>query len=209
VQEHCVRQRLLLIGFILLAAIPLVLLLRDFTRDVLLAEVLLFVWSVRVIVGSLPQLPIWLLFVILVFFIAVAALLGPRRPEPDTPRAGEPWPGQVGFLATRLRRVAKGEYFRWDLARYVSGLVLDVLAYRQRTTVAGLRHRLRTGDLEVPPAIDAYLRAGQSPIYTLSASLASRIRRLFSPVASTPSIERDIEKAITFMEDQLEARHDY
>lgn len=203
------RQRLLLIGLILLLAIPLVLLLRDFTREVLLSEVLLFVWSVRVIVGSLPQFPIWLLFVALVFFIAVATLLGPRRSEPEMPRPGEPCPGQVGFLATRLRRVASGEYFRWDLARYVSGLVLDVLAYRQRTTVARLRHRLRAGDLDVPPDIDAYLRAGQSPIYTLSASLTSRVRRLFSPVTWTPSIERDIEKATTFMEDQLEARHDY
>ena len=203
------RQRLLLIGLILLLAIPLVLLLRDFTRDVLLAEVLLFVWSLRVILGSLPQLPIWLLFVILVFFIAAVTLLGPRKPEPEAPQIGGPCPGQVGFLATRLRRVAKGEYFRWDLARYVSGLVLDVLAYRQRTTAARLRHRLRVGDLDVPPDIEAYLRAGQSPIYTLSANLASRVKRLFSPETWAPSIERDIEKAIHYMEDQLEAHHDY
>ena len=133
------RQRLLLVGLILLLAIPLVLLLQDFTREILLAEVLLFVWTLRVIIGSLPQLPIWLLFVILVLFIAVATLLGPRKPEPEAPRTGEPCLGQVGFLATRLRRVAKGEYFRWDLARYVSGLVLDVLAYRRRTTVPRLR----------------------------------------------------------------------
>ncbi len=203
------RQRLLLVGFILLLAIPLVLLLQDFTRDVLLAEVLLFIWSLRVIIGSLPQLPIWLLFVILVFFIAVATLLGPRKPEPEPQGTGEPCPGQVGFLATRLRRVARGEYFRWDLARYVSGLILDVLAHRQRTTVARLRHRLRAGDLDVPSAIEAYLRTGQSPIYTLSASLASRLRRLFSSATWTPSLERDIDKAISFMEDQLEARHDY
>jgi hypothetical protein len=204
-----VRQRLLLIGLILLLAVPLVLLLQDFTREVLLAEVLFFIWTLRVILGSLPQLPIWLLFVILVFFIAAATLLGPRKPEPEAPRIGEPCPGQVGFLATRLRRVAKGEYFRWDLARYVSGLVLDVLAYRQRTTVARLRHRLRAGDLDVPPDIEAYLRTGQSPIYTLSASLASRVKRLFLPETWTPSIERDIEQAIHFMEDQLEAHHDY
>jgi hypothetical protein len=204
-----VRQRLLLIGLILLLAIPLVLLLRDFTRDVLLAEVLFFVWTLRIIIGSLPQLPIWLLFVILVFFIAAATLIGPRKPEPSTHQTWEPCQGQVGFLATRLRRVAKGEYFRWDLARYVSGLVLDVLAYRQRTTAARLRHRLRAGDLDVPPDIEAYLRTGQSPIYTLSANLASRVKRLFSPETWTPSIERDIEKAIHFMEDQLEAHHDY
>ena len=203
------RQRLLLIGLILLLAIPLVLLLRDFTRDVLLAEVLFFVWSLRIIIGSLPQLPIWLLFVILVFFIAAVTLIGPHKPEPETLRTGEPFPGQVGFLATRLRRVAKGEYFRWDLARYVSGLVLDVLAYRQRTTASRLRHRLRAGDLDVPPDIEAYLRTGQSPIYTLSANLASRVKRLFSPVTWTPSIEGDVERAIHFMEDQLEAHHDY
>jgi hypothetical protein len=204
-----VRQRLLLIGLILVLAIPLVLLLQDFTREVLLNEVLLFVWSLRVIIGSLPQLPIWLLFVILVFFIAVATLLGPRKPEPEPPRIREPCSGQVSFLATRLRRVAKGEYFRWDLARYVSGLVLDVVAYRERTTAARLRHRLRAGDLDVPPAIEDYLRTGQSPIYTLSANLASRVRRLFSPEARAPSIERDVEQAILFMEEQLEAHHDY
>jgi hypothetical protein len=90
-----VRQRLLLIGLVLLLAIPLVLLLRDFTRDVLLAEVLFFVWTLRVILGSLPQLPIWLLFVILVFFIAAATLLGPRKPEPETPRIGEPCLGST------------------------------------------------------------------------------------------------------------------
>jgi hypothetical protein len=209
VQERCVRQRLLLIGLTLLLAIPLVLLLRDFTRDVLLAEVMLFVWSLRVILGSLPQLPIWLLFVILVFFISAVTLLGPRKPEPEPPQIAGPCPGQVGFLATRLRRVAKGEYFRWDLARYVSGLVLDVLAYRQRTSAVRLRQRLRVGDLDVPPDIEAYLRVGQSPIYTLSANLASRVKRLFSPETWAPSIERDIEKAIHYMEDQLEAHDDY
>lgn len=203
------RQRLLLIGLVLLLAIPIVLLLRDFTRDVLLVEILVFVWTMRIILGSLPQLPLWLLFVILILLIALVSLLGQRRPEPEAPPALERGPGQIRFLARRIRRVRKGEYFRWDLARYVSGLVLDVLAYRERTTAAQLRSRLRTEGVDAPPDIHSYLRSGQSPIHTLSASLASRLKHLFSAGTRTPSHDQDIEQAVQFMEDQLEAQHDH
>jgi hypothetical protein len=208
-QEHALKQRLLLIGVVLLLAIPLVLLLRDFTREILLVEVLVFVWTMRIIFGSLPQLPLWLLFILLILFIAVVSMLGQRKPGPEPPRAEVRGPGQIHFLARRIRRVGKGEYFQWDLARYVSGLVLDVLAYRQRTSASQLRSRLRTEGVDAPPGIQTYLRAGQSPIYTLSANVASRLKHLFSPGTRNPPHDQDIEQAVQFMEDQLEAQHDH
>ena len=203
------RRRLLLVGLVLLLALPLVLLLRDFTREVLLAEVLVFVWTMRIVLGSLPQLPLWLLFILLVLFLSLLSLLGQRKPAPEAPQPEVRGPGQIRFLGSRIRRAGKGEYFRWDLARYVSGLVLDVLAYRQRTTASQLRACLRTEGVDAPPDIQKYLREGHSPIYTLSANLSSRFRHLFSPGSRNPPHDQDIDQAVQFMEDQLEAQHDH
>ena len=200
-------RRLWLIGLVLLLAIPLVLILRDFTQDVLLIELLRVVWAVHLLLASLPQLPLWLFFVLIVLLIAVRSLIRGRRPQPEAPEADAEFQGRVSDLARQLYRVAEGEYFRWTFSRYLGTLAVDVLAHQQRITPEEITQRLRTERLHAPPEIEAYLRHGLVPMPTLSVSPLARLRQLLSPGAQAALLDRDVETVIRFLEDQLEVQH--
>lgn len=197
-------RRLWLIGLVLLLAIPLVLLLREFTQDVLLIELLRVVWAARILLASLPQLPLWLFFVLIALLVAVRSLLRGGRPQPVAPEAEAEYQGRIFDLARRLRRIEEGDYFRWHFSRYLGTLTIDVLAHQQRITPEEIRQRLRTERLDAPPEIQAYLRQGLIPIHTLSVNPLSKLRRLLSPGVQAAPLDEDVETVIRFLEDQLE-----
>ncbi|MFC2023251.1 hypothetical protein ACFLT5_00770 [Chloroflexota bacterium] len=202
------NKRWLLAGLVLLVTLLLLPLFRDFVRHVLLPEMWSTVIVVRVILASLPQLPMWLLFVVLILFLAAVSFLGPptRRSMEHIPVPGRP--GQVAVLSGRIRRVAEGEYYRWDLARHLSTLVLDVMAHDRRTTRADLQQRLRSDQFDVPPEVLDYLRSGQAPIYTLSMLPFAKLRRILTAGAWSEPVDQDLEHVLHYMEGLVEVQHD-
>ena len=202
-----VRRRWWLVLVVLLLAIPLGLLLRDFVRDVLLLELLRVVWGLRILFESLPQLLIWVLFLFLGLLIAVRSLLG--RPVSGLlhQEEGDQHQGQISHLAQRIRRGADSKYHKWHLAHHLRTMFLEALAYEQRLTPEEVRQRLDSGALDAPPEVLAYLHAGLAPIYSRSSSLLWRLRyRLASRVHST-SIDPDLLRVVEFLEDQFEIGH--
>jgi hypothetical protein len=225
----------LLLPVVLLAA-PLVWLLRGFARDIVLGYVQRLVWSLHVLLESLPQAPIWLLFVLIVLYIAYRSLfartrfsLAERRTLPD---AG----GRVRRLATRIERADRGDYYRWDLARHLGSVVVHVLAHEHRTNPATVRQRLRAGDLDIPDEIREFLFAGLAPIYTLAEGAPVRGRYALTAVLSralrslgvgsrsllpptgrseasgdgldAPALDDwDLDHVVHFLEDRLEVPH--
>ena len=201
------RRRWWLILAVLILAIPLGLLLRDFARDVLLVELLRVVWGVRILFESLPQLPIWILFLLAGLLVAVRSLLGRPGPGPlplDTERQHR---GQISLLTGRIRRSTGSEYYKWHLARHLRTMVLEVLAYEHQLTPEQVRQRLDSGALDAPPEVLAYLHAGLAPIYSRSSGLLGRLRyRLASSVQST-AIDPDLLQVVEFLEGQLEVTY--
>jgi hypothetical protein len=202
-----VRRRWWLVLAVLILAIPLGLLLRNFARDVLLVEFLRVVWGGRILFESLPQLPIWLLLVFLGLLVAVRSLLGHPRPGPlHADKVGQ-YRGRISRLAGRIRRSAGSGYYKWHLARHLRTMVLDALAYEHRLTLEEVRQRLDSGALDAPPEVLAYLCAGLTPIYSRSSGLLWRLRhRLASSVQST-TIDPDLLRVVEFLEDRFETGH--
>jgi hypothetical protein len=203
------RQRLLLVGIVLLLALPLVLLLRDFAREVLLVELMRIFWGARILFESLPQLPLWVLVLLAVLVIAASSLRGARLPMGGA--VGRPVPpgGRVRTLARWIERASEGEYFRWKLARYLGDLTWQVMAHRERTTPQDLKQRLNAGGLDLPPAVETYLQAARVPSFGPGAGslvrLWQRLRRGRSSFPPDPTLE----SVIQFLEDQLEVQHDH
>jgi hypothetical protein len=202
------KRRWLLIGLVLLVTVLLLPVFRDFARDVLLPELWSVVLVVRIVFASLPQLPMWLLFVVLILFIAAASLLGPPGDIPERFDSPRDRAGQVAVLAERIRRVGDGEYYRWDLARQLSTLILDVMAHDRRTSRTDLQRRLRTEQLGIPPEVMEYLRSGQAPIYTLSMLPFKRLRRILSAGARSDPLDPDVEHVVEYIEGLVEVEHD-
>ena len=202
------RKRWWLVGVVLLIAFPLMFLLRDFAREVLVLELLRVAWALGIVLDSLPQTPLWWLFIALVAFLSLRSLIGRIRLGRQKPETVEEHPGGVRLLASRIRRAGEGEYFRWNLARDLGRRALEVLAYKEQTSVAQLKKRLDKDSLDAPPEVESYIRSGQAPIYSLSAGFAGRFGRFLPSGLGMAAAEQDVERIVEFMEEQLEAVDD-
>lgn len=215
-----VRRRLSLVGLVLLLAAPLVLILRDVARNVIVVQLLRILWIGRILFESIPQLPLWALFLVVAASIAVRSLIKGRQPlqkvtivEADSSRVGD-YPGRIQVLARWIQRAAEGEYFRWGLVQYLEELILEVLAHHEGATLGQMRQRLRTGRLDAPPEIQAFLQTKQRPTFSRPASLLSWLRRRLQSSteelwSQTSPSAPDLESIVQFLEDQLEVQHDY
>jgi hypothetical protein len=202
------KKRLLLAGLILLLALPLALLLHDFVREIFVVEFLRFLWALRLLFESIPQLLWWGSLLLAVAAVAIRSL-GLQRKQRRRLAAKEPAPGgPVQDLARRIQRAATGDYFRWSLGVSLADLIWEVMAQRERTTPEDVRRRFETGSAELPPAVEAYLRSVQAPHYSASAGLLTRIwHRLRSPSAALhPDVA--LQRVVEFLEEQLEVVHD-
>jgi hypothetical protein len=197
------RKRWMLIAIILLLSIPLALLLRDFARDVFLRELWQVLWGTRILFDSLPQSPLWGLLLLILLAIAARSLsAGKKTPERQTGQVVKTQ-GQVQLLAKWIERASKGGYFRQSLAQYLAGLAWDVMAYRERTTVAKLKERSSAGRMALPPVIEAYLGAAHPSGSSTWGDLLSRLRERLGPGDPASSLDPALEKAVEFLEDQV------
>jgi hypothetical protein len=198
------RLLLALLAIVLALTVPLALLFRDFVRDVFLVELLRMFWGARLLYESLPQLPLWILLLVLLVVIALRSLM--RRPGavrkqvvPDV----EPQ-GQVRVLARWIERASRGEYFRWSLAQHLGGLAWEIMAQREHTTPAQLKGRMSAGDLDLPPVVAAYLQPDRLPRHSAVAGLVATIRDRLGAGGRPSALDPDLVRVVEFLEDQMQ-----
>lgn len=197
-------KRLLPILLVALLTIPLALALRDFARDVFVVELLRVLWAGRILFESLPQWPMWALLLVVLAMIAAGSLGRVTKP---VRKKREPQPahqGQVQVLARWIRRTSQGTYFRWRLALYVGKLAWDVMAHQAHTTPQELKQHQAAGRLDLPPAVEEYLRSTQAIDSVAPASLLSRLRARLGRGAVSTFYDPDLVSVIQFLEAELE-----
>jgi hypothetical protein len=199
-----------LLLLVLVLAIPLAFLLQDPVGEGLAAELLRLFWAVRLLYESLPQLPIWIAFLIFALIAAAGSLFlnGTPGPEAAPPRPEPRGPVQV--LSRWIRRAAEGEYFRWRLAQHLGAVTRQVLAYQGYVDPEELEVRLRTGRLDLPPTVLDYLQARRRTWVPRPMSLLSRLRQRLRLGAGPQPPDPALESVVAFLEEQMEverARH--
>lgn len=163
-------------------------------------------WVGYVIASSLPQEIVWALLLGVAFAVSVKSFTWGRPAAPPPPH---PPSEEVGPVARWLRRVrydADGRYVRAYLDRHIAQLLQETLDCRQP---AALREFLAAEGDALPPDVRAYLRptaASAPPRNRILAWLTYLRARWFGLPADGDS--QALERAIRFMEDQLEVPYD-
>jgi hypothetical protein len=198
------RKILLMVSLVLLISIPLALILHEFTREILLSSLLRLSWLARLYLDSLPQPILWAVFIAITIVIAARSLLKRRSIPEVISKAARFRMGRVHNLMQAISRTSDGLYFKWRLAQYLLGLTLEALAHQERTSPNLVRERLKSGGLDAPSEIEAYLLAGLTPVLSPRSSLITRLRQAIMPTHRISPLDLDPERVIQFLEDQLE-----
>jgi hypothetical protein len=198
------RKRMLLAGLVLLLAIPLVFLLREFARDVLLVELLRLIWTARMLFDSLPQALVWGVFLIMVLNVAARSLMARKRPVRRGQRTLEESVGQVQFLAMRIRSAERSEYYSSNLARYLGKLTAAVLAHNQGTTPSRTAWKVRSGRFEAPAEVHSYLQSARTTESFETTGFRARLRQYFSLDPQPRRADPPLERVVQFLEEKLE-----
>jgi hypothetical protein len=115
----------------------------------------------------------------------------------------------VTAWARRLYLATRGDYFKWYLARDLSQLGLELLAYRERLN-PGQRDTYRDIEkLQAPPEVQAFLRAGLSLPFSRSLGSFSRLARWLRRDIAVSPLDLDPENAVQCLEDQLGDQDDH
>jgi hypothetical protein len=193
------RRRLLLLGLLLLLTILLTPLLQESIRPILTPLLYVF-WIGLLLLWSIPQAGIWGAFVLIAVLIAVFSLSQKRPRSRRSPVTPAPPLERIESWAKLIRQSKQETYYRWQVAQHLRRLTLEALAQNERVTSREIQQRLMAGQLDLPPEIEAYLKASLTSFNRLAvATPRSRFGQPASP------LDLEMEEFITFLEHRFQA----
>ena len=157
-------RRLPVIGglALVLVALGLMLLLRDFVRQTITPPLAYLLWLFDLALRSVPQSVYWALIVAGVAVFALRSLAAGRaRASADAPHVAPlvlalAHRAPMSPLQQRVEQIAHldtSAFAREKIAFELRALLLQVLAYRERQPAADIERRIRSGALDVPPHV--------------------------------------------------------
>ncbi len=152
-------------AFFLVFLIPLLVVLAylsmDYIHKYILLPTLYILKIGNVIYEALPQAIWWGIFLIILAVIALGSLLRGHKSSSDRTKVLEEEFYSRARSWTRWFFMShRGHYSKWLLARHLSDLTIQVLAYQDRQTPEQIRARILDGELDIPSTIWNYLQVG-------------------------------------------------
>ncbi|MFO7916952.1 MAG: hypothetical protein R6V13_02595 [Anaerolineae bacterium] len=201
------RKRLLLVAFTLLLTIPLAILLsqnlRGFVRDLVVMPLLYILWIGRLLLQSIPQSFLWIIFLIFAILTTMRSLIGHQGRAQTRHDLEKGRQGRVKELARRIELAEQSDYFHYQIARRLDTLVVETVSNSKRRTPEQVEQAL--DELDAPLEVKAYLQT--QPHHTLapSSNRTSPFARLVQFVQANvkPSSKTDLERVVQFLEDRL------
>lgn len=202
------RERLILGAAVAALTITLAVLLVGVAREAVAVPVWYVIFVGNLVLGFFPQSLLWSLLLAAVLLIAAKSLVRRRgQAAGGGRRLDVAYPGRVRALLRWIQNANEGVYFKQRLAQHLGRLIVEAQAYRERLAPGSIKQRLDS--LDAPPEIRAYLQAGLTPFAQPSTGPLSLLRRLFKrwlrPDTPTSPLDLDPERAVQFLEHQLEA----
>jgi hypothetical protein len=146
---------------LLLGSLAVGWLMRDTVQEVIVDNIAYFLWSLRLRLRALPQEEVWRLVALVALahlFISMSRNLTLPSVEPGSYKKIGPVRSWIDILDLNRRPDQMG---RIPLNR-LQQLALMVLAEQSHQSLNDLRARLRTGSLEIDPALQTFLQTGRS-----------------------------------------------
>jgi hypothetical protein len=193
------RQRIIFLAAVLLAAAVLAYSFAETVRDRLIAPLAYDFWQLGHYYRAIPQQIFWAgLIMVVLYLILLTVSDFTLRSGGGEKRAVRR--GPVESLARNLEQRNQGIYFKWQIANQLAGLALDILKHQKRLFPG---RKLRGRDWNPPPEVEKYLDAA------LNTTFADYpLPRRLGPRPITP-FDADIEPVLDFLESELETdEHD-
>ena len=175
-------------------------LLMESVRSYIL-EPMVFAYRIeRLIYEALPQGFWWGLFILVLVIIALRSikfepLALPRKQPKDEQRQSRAQDWRQLVAST-----GRGSYSRWLLAREIADLTLRVIAHQERISLGQARNQLKSGQIQLPPEIQAYVQMGlDAPSFRQYTDFLAYLR---SSPRSAP-LEMDPEIIIEYLEENV------
>jgi len=214
------RLALLLIPLLVLAVI-LTIALTDFVREAIIVPISYVLWFGNLVLNSISQILLWAWLPAIALFIALRSLSTANKNKPaqiiSEAETRYPRRQRVDFWVIQIHQ-SYGYFGRTRFAEHLGRLILDILAYQERSTPWQIEQWIENGDLEVPPEIRSYLHEKRRRYSEGSGGLYQRLRRWLKNAVAILIKERssarpasyhpDLETVVAFLEKQLEVEYD-
>ena len=189
------RKRLLwLVPLWLAAAVFLAFWLRESVEQLIIRPMFYLLWMLNLLYHAIPQVVLWIGLLSLILVLALSFVLRNISFDSLRPRRKIRRLGPVAELAQTIQRESSGVYFKWQVARSLSEIALDLQSLRTHLD----SRNLHLDESEAPPAVRRYLDAG------LHSSFSDYpIPGLFQPRPQTP-FDLELDPVLDYLESQTE-----
>jgi hypothetical protein len=160
-------------------------------------------WVLGILYRAVPQPYIWLVVLLVMFYVAAKSFYG--KPRLKLPARGktERYLGPVENMARLLAYKKTGVYFKWQVARTLSEIGLDLQELRQH-----VRSRELGFPADTPLEVQKYLTAGLKTSFAdYPSSGGFLIPARFRTYPKTP-FDIDLDPVVQYLEAQLESQDD-
>lgn len=193
-----------------LAALIIAFLLRDVVEQLIIRPLVYLFWWLGIAYRYIPQPLIWLLLVLFLIYLALGRLADQLGPPGERKEETRPMRGPVLELARQIDRRHGGIYFKWQVARTLGQMALELQELRSHTH----SRKLETGSLAISAQVRNYLEAGLNTSFAdypmqSRRSLASLFRRGKTEPAEITPFDGDIDAVIDYLEAGMENYDDF
>lgn len=199
---------LTMVGVLLALAIPLMFLMEDFVRDVIVQPMAYQLWLFGVIIDALPQAVILIAFLPILIYLAVRSLKGSKAKIRQAEQVELASQGNLQTWLRRMRLVMQGSYSKERFDHQLGQLLLQLIAHQQRLPMRETIHQFKTGDIEIPSEIEPYIQAAMRSRFSGKRSPFQWLRDLFQKRQRTgftthDELEDHIAPALNYIEGHL------
>ena len=203
-----------LAGLAVVAALIMAFMLRDVVEQLIIRPLMYLFWIVTVYYRYIPQPVLWLLLVIVMIYLS----FGRFASKVELPATHSKKPnfvqGPVDELSLRIERKEGGIYFKWQIARTLGQIALEMQQLRQHTS----NRKLEFNGSIVKPQVRHYLDSGLNtsfsdypipgvlPLQIRPLSIFNAIRRgsgISGTMPPTP-FDGDIGPVLEYLESEME-----
>lgn len=190
------------------AALLIAFLLRDVVEQLIIRPLIFLAWWLGYLYRFLPQPVIWLLLVLFLIYLAVGRIAGQIELPEERPGKPRRVQGPVDELASQIERRHEGIYFKWQIARMLGQIALDLQELRLHIR----SRRLEQGSSS--PQVYNFLDSGLNSSfadYPLPGSLPltfSLFQKSKPEPGRTTPFDGDINPVIDYLEAEMEKYDD-
>jgi len=192
---------------------------QDVLRSMVLVPLAYLIFVLRLIAGGIGQQTLWISFVVLSTIIAVISLAMRGEVQHEEPDPKLKYPTRLQTWLNALGRKERSQYFKWNLARDLSNLVIEAIAFHQGTSIQQIHQKIMADHLELPSDIREFLVISQKPFaHTGLANYnnGNRFLRFWESKFISPKpgkdkspLDLDYTKIIYYLEEYLDLDPEY